>query len=143
MQRDVFSWLGKAPPNDKYEDSLGKRVDTTCSWIFDRSTFKSWLSPEDTRKPSLLWINGPAGFGKTVLCAHIAQYLSGALHTPVAHFFFTSDHESREDPFSALRSWQCQVAAKSNNAFECICRAWENDSSEKASRKALVDLLRK
>ncbi|SCO84274.1 related to ankyrin [Fusarium oxysporum] len=139
-QRDVLSWLGKSPPSDRYEDSLSKRLDTTCEWIFDRSKFKSWLSLENPSRPGLLWINGPAGFGKTVLCAHIVQHLFEVLATPVAHFFFTADHESREDPFSALRSWECQVAAKNSDAFECIRRAWENDISEKASRGSLVKL---
>ncbi|KAG5764673.1 hypothetical protein H9Q72_007225 [Fusarium xylarioides] len=103
MQRDVLSWLGKSATNDKYEDSLAKRVDATCEWIFERPTFKSWLSPLNTTKPSVLWINGPAGFGKTILSAHIVHHLTESLDTPVAHFFFTSDHESREDPFFALR----------------------------------------
>ncbi|KAI1029545.1 hypothetical protein LB504_010683 [Fusarium proliferatum] len=141
-QRDVLSWLGGSPPSDKYEDSLSRRVATTCEWIFDRPTFKSWVSPTDSSKPSLLWINGPAGFGKTVLSAHIVHYLCEALDTLVAHFFFTSDHESREDPFTALRSWQCQIAAKSNDAFECIRRVRENDCSERASRRTLVNLLK-
>ncbi|RKL29226.1 hypothetical protein BFJ72_g12135 [Fusarium proliferatum] len=142
-QRDVFSWLGKSAPSDKYEDSLANRVDTTCEWIFERPTFKSWLSLVDSTKPGVLWINGPAGFGKTVLCAHIVHHLTESLDKPVAHFFFSSDHESRGDPFSALRSWQRQVAIKINDAFECIRRAWENDSSEQASRRILVDLFKK
>ncbi|CVL06326.1 related to ankyrin [Fusarium mangiferae] len=118
MQRDVLSWLGKSAPNDKYEDSLAKRVNTTCEWILERPTFKSWLSPVDSTEPHVLWINGPAGFGKTVLCAHIVHYLSEALDTPR------------------------QVAINSNDAFECIRRAWENDSSEQASRKTLIDLFK-
>ncbi|KAF4953952.1 hypothetical protein FGADI_5601 [Fusarium gaditjirri] len=142
MQRDVFSWLGKPPSNDKYEDSLAERLDTTCEWIFDRPTFQSWLSAHDPRKPSFLWIHGPAGFGKTILCAHIAHHLSRALDTPVEHFFFHSGHESREDPYFALRSWLCQVAAKNSDAIEFIRRAWENDSSEKASRKMLLELFK-
>ncbi|KAF5247370.1 hypothetical protein FANTH_6461 [Fusarium anthophilum] len=141
MQRNVLSWLGKSASNDKYEDSLTKRVDTTCEWILDRPIFKSWLLPADPTKPSVLWINGPAGFGKTILSAHIVHHLSEALDTPVAHFFFTSDDESREDPFSSLRSWQRQVATKVNDAFECIRRAWELDSFAQASRKTLVHLL--
>ncbi|KAF5604015.1 ankyrin [Fusarium pseudocircinatum] len=142
IQRDVLSWLGKSATNDKYEDSLAKRVDTTCEWIFERPTFRSWLSPSDPTRPGVLWIKGPAGFGKTILSAHIVHRLSQTLDTPVAHFFFTSDHESREDPFAALRSWHRQVAAKTNAAFECIRRVWENDSSEQASRKTLVDLFK-
>ncbi|KAI1047931.1 hypothetical protein LB505_013226 [Fusarium chuoi] len=142
MKRDVLSWLGESSPIDKYEDSLAKRVDTTCEWILERPTFKSWLSPLESSKPSVLWINGPPGFGKTVLCAHIVHRLTVSLDEPVAHFFFTSAHESREDPFAALRSWQRQVAVKSNDAYECIRHVWENDSSEKASRRTLVGLFK-
>ncbi|KAF5642273.1 ankyrin [Fusarium tjaetaba] len=127
----------------KIEDGIkSKRVETTCDWIFERPIFKSWLSPVDSTKPSVLWINGPAGFGKTVLSAHIVHHLSEALDTPVAHFFFTADHESREDPFSALRSWYRQITAKNDDAFECIHRTWENNSSENASKRVLVELLK-
>ncbi|KAH7207661.1 hypothetical protein BKA60DRAFT_599656 [Fusarium oxysporum] len=117
-----------------------KSCDLTLSSIV-RLT-ESWLSPVDSTKPSVLWINGPAGFGKTVLSAHIVHHLSDALDTPVAHFFFTSDDESREDPFSALRSWLYQIAAKNDDAFQCVHRTWENDPSEKASRRTLVDLFK-
>ncbi|KAF4344543.1 hypothetical protein FBEOM_1511 [Fusarium beomiforme] len=142
MRRNVYSWLGTSTPEDKYEDSLGKRVGTTCEWIFDRPAFKSLLSPEGSSGQRLLWINGPAGFGKTILCAHIIKRLSEILDTPVAYFFFTSDHESREDPFFALRAWISQVAAQNDNAFECIRQIWEKDTSEAASRKVLVGLFK-
>jgi hypothetical protein len=59
----------------------------------------------------------------------------------VAHFFFfTSDHESREDPFVALRSWISQIAAQNDDAFQCFHEAWETDSAETASRRTLVEL---
>ncbi|KAG4291440.1 hypothetical protein FPRO06_03326 [Fusarium proliferatum] len=142
VKRDVLSWLVESSPIDKYDDSVSQRVDTTCEWIFDRPTFKTWLSPVDPTKPSVLWINGPAGFGKTVLCAHIVHHLTESLDQPVTHFFFTSDHTSREDPFFALRSWQRQIAATNDDAFECILRVWENSSSGKASRKVLLELFK-
>ncbi|KAJ4042661.1 hypothetical protein NW763_011479 [Fusarium oxysporum] len=140
MKRDVYSWLGKSLPNDKYEDSLNKRVDTTCDWIFDRPAFTSWLSLGDQCKPRLLWINAPAGFGKTILCAYIIQHLSNILTTPIGHFFFTSDLDSREDPYLALRSWISQVAAHSNDAFEYIRKAREADTAELASQRTINNL---
>jgi predicted AAA+ superfamily ATPase len=109
MRRDIYSWLGIPSSNDKYQDSLDQRVDNTCSWIFDRQEFETWLSPEDPTSPGLLWINGPAGFGKTILCARIVQHLSKTLATPVAYFFFTPDLGSRDTPYLALRSWIYQV----------------------------------
>ncbi|KAH6963342.1 ankyrin-1 [Fusarium avenaceum] len=88
----------------------------------------------------LLWIHAPAGFGKTILCAHIIQHLSSVQATPVAHFFFTSDHESREGPFVALRSWISQIAAQNEDAFQRVHEAWETDSAETASRRTLIEL---
>ncbi|KAF4437565.1 hypothetical protein F53441_13014 [Fusarium austroafricanum] len=145
VRREVFFWLGRSPPSDKFEDSKAERVRNTCDWIFHRPAFQTWLSQQDPSKPSLLWINGPAGFGKTILCAHIVEHLSSMLSTPLAYFFFASDHESRENPFFALRSWISQVVEYRDNAFECIRQAWDADagSTEMASRRTLVDLFNK
>ncbi|ENH63743.1 Vegetative incompatibility protein HET-E-1 [Fusarium oxysporum f. sp. cubense race 1] len=142
IRRDVFSWLGRSSPNDKYEDSLEARINTTCKWIFDRPAFTSWLAHDDPCHPSLLWIHAPAGFGKTILCAQIVQYLSTTVDKPVAYFFFASDHESREDPFFVLRSWLSQIATHNDDAFECTRQIWKANSFERASRRALVDLLK-
>ncbi|KAH6979058.1 ankyrin repeat-containing domain protein [Fusarium venenatum] len=102
--------------------------------------FETWLSPENPTSPGLLWINGPAGFGKTVLCARIVQHLSRILTSPVSYFFFASDLGTRDAPYLALRSWIHQVADVHEDAFECVRRAWEAFPTEKASRRNLVDL---
>ncbi|KAL6924172.1 hypothetical protein FSST1_001446 [Fusarium sambucinum] len=140
MRRDIYSWLGIPSSNDTYRDSLDKRVENTCSWIFDRPEFETWLSPETPTSPGLLWINGPAGFGKTVLCARIVQHLSRTLTSPVSYFFFASDLGTRDAPYLALRSWIHQVADVHEDAFECVRRAWETFPTEKASRRNLIDL---
>ncbi|KAJ4004805.1 hypothetical protein NW752_009529 [Fusarium irregulare] len=137
MRRDVYSWLGVPSSSDKYQDSLDERVENTCGWIFDRDEFKAWVSPDDASSPSLLWINGPAGFGKTILCAHIAQHLSQTLITPVAYFFFTSNQDT---PYLALRSWIHQIAEARQDAFECVYRAWEAYHAEMASRRNVIDI---
>ncbi|QPC64442.1 hypothetical protein HYE67_006673 [Fusarium culmorum] len=140
MRRDIYSWLGIPSSNDKYQDSLDQRVENTCSWIFDRQEFENWVSPENPTSPGLLWITGPAGFGKTILCARIVQYLSKTLDSPVSYFFFTSDLGTRDTPYLALRSWIHQVADVHEDAFECVRRAWEAFPTEKASRRNLIDL---
>ncbi|KAK2668008.1 P-loop containing nucleoside triphosphate hydrolase [Fusarium oxysporum f. sp. vasinfectum] len=88
----------------------------------------------------LLWVNGPAGFGKTLLCAHVVEYPSSTLDTLVAHFFFTSDHESREDPFLALRLWISQIVSRHEGAFEYVRQKWESDSDPVATRSTVISL---
>lgn len=64
-------------------------------------------SPSASRQiqRSLLWINGPAGYGKTFLTARIIQHLTNETTAPVASFFFFANLEDRADPFIIARSW--------------------------------------
>ncbi|KAH6961737.1 hypothetical protein BKA56DRAFT_647759 [Ilyonectria sp. MPI-CAGE-AT-0026] len=68
------------------------------------------------------------------------EHLSSTLKTPVAHFFFSSDLESREDPVVAVRSWISQVVSQHEGAFEHIRQKWEADSDRVATRANAVML---
>ncbi|KAM6517223.1 hypothetical protein FSOLCH5_008186 [Fusarium solani] len=124
-RRELHSWLGRCSPNERYHDSLQKRVNGTCDWILDRPAFRHWLAIEVCAGPKLLWVNGPARFGKTILCARVVEHLSSILETPVAYFFFSSDLGSREDPFLAIRSWTSQIVSCHEGAFEHVRQRWE------------------
>ncbi|CAH0055033.1 unnamed protein product [Clonostachys solani] len=123
LKQHLQSWLmGSYCTNNIYHEAIKKRLDGTCNWITDRPKFQSWMSKKD--KFSLLWINGPAGFGKTVLCARAVQYLTETLTTPVAHFFFSSDFESQADPFVVIRSWIYQLILQDADIFDLVYDAW-------------------
>ncbi|KAM6517781.1 hypothetical protein FSOLCH5_006549 [Fusarium solani] len=139
-RRELHSWLGRCSPNERYHDSLQKRVNGTCDWILDRPAFRHWLAIELSAGPKLLWLNGPAGFGKTILCAHVVEHLSSILDAPVAHFFFTSDLQSREDPYLALRSWISQIVSRHEDAFEHVRQRWESDPDPVATRTTILTL---
>ncbi|KAH6985401.1 prion-inhibition and propagation-domain-containing protein, partial [Ilyonectria destructans] len=139
-RRAIHSWLGRGSPNERYHDSVQKRLVGTCDWILHRPAFQNWLDQEFPAGAKLLWINGPAGFGKTILCAHVVEHLSSTLKTPVAHFFFSSDLESREDPVVAVRSWISQVVSQHEGAFEHVRQKWEADSDPVTTRANAVML---
>jgi hypothetical protein len=111
--------------------------------------FRRWLEAEFPTGSKLLWVHGPAGFGKTILCAQVVQNLTRTpgtpgtpvveqpwptLDTPVAHFFFTSDLESRKDPYLALRSWISQIVSRHDNAFELVRQRRELNLEPVATR---------
>jgi SpoVK/Ycf46/Vps4 family AAA+-type ATPase len=87
-----------------YDDFVCRRLDGTCGWIFDRSEFLQWQS-FTSENAKLLWVNGPPGYGKTILCARIVQYLLANSDASLAYFFFSSELESRADPFIVMKSW--------------------------------------
>ncbi|KXH60745.1 hypothetical protein CSAL01_09370 [Colletotrichum salicis] len=43
-RRDLRSWLGRHSPNDRYIESVQKRLSGTCDWILSRPAFREWLS---------------------------------------------------------------------------------------------------
>ena len=144
MRREIFAWLGRSSPNERYSDSLKKRVHGTCEWVLERSEFQSWITVDHTTiepQAKVLWINGPAGFGKTILCAHIVEHLSTTLEMPVVHFFFTADLESREDPYLAIRSWVSQIVSQQTDALEHVWGTKEYEIESTASRTTMIALL--
>ncbi|KAH7123389.1 hypothetical protein B0J13DRAFT_531505 [Dactylonectria estremocensis] len=143
-RREVHTWLlGRHSANELYDDSIQKRLDGTCDWILDQPAFLHWLSPDfPAGTAKLLWIYGPAGFGKTILCARVVEHLSSTLATPVAHFFFSPDFESRGDPFAAIRSWISQVMSRDQGAFDLVRGRWEAQQEQVATRADVVKLFR-
>ncbi|RYO99304.1 hypothetical protein DL763_001583 [Monosporascus cannonballus] len=141
-RQNLHAWLlGRYFPNERYDDSRKKKLPGTCDWILERPAFLRWISPDfPVETAKLLWINGPAGFGKTILCARVTEQLSSTLATPVAHFFFSSDFESRGDPFMAIRSWISQVVSRDTGAFDLVRERWEAQEEQVATRATVVKL---
>jgi ankyrin repeat protein len=97
------------------------------------------------RTAKVLWINGPAGYGKTVLCARIIQHLKEAAPaiaaaalppspslmdasdqlipgSKLAYYFFSAELEPRGDPLVIVRSWIAQLVASSAEAHDVALR---------------------
>jgi ankyrin repeat protein len=124
-----------------YDNSIQKRLGSTCNWILDKPEFRRWVSPTFPAGFRLLWINGPAAFGKTILCARIVEHLLSVSEAPVAHFFFSSEFESRGDPYVAIKSWLVQILYHPK-AFEIVRERWEAQDGQMATRAHIVEMFR-
>lgn len=60
---------------------------------------------------------------------------------PVAHFFFSSDFESRRDPFIAMRSWVSQMMSN-HTAFGLIRQRASANQGQNSTRADIVRLMR-
>ncbi|KAI5460897.1 prion-inhibition and propagation-domain-containing protein, partial [Mariannaea sp. PMI_226] len=140
-RRDLHAWIVGDTPNDLYNESIEKRLVDTCDWILTRPAFQTWLTSDPSREAArLLWVNGPAGFGKTIMCARVIQHLSMTLQTAVAHFFLSSNFASRDDPYSAMRSWIAQLMSQDEVAFNLSHEKWLAQNEKVASRTTIVAL---
>ncbi|KAH7308871.1 hypothetical protein BKA65DRAFT_361242, partial [Rhexocercosporidium sp. MPI-PUGE-AT-0058] len=141
IRKELDIWLNASWANNVYDSLIRRKLDGTCDWILSRQAFLEWVSPDfpsGTAKP--LWINGPAGHGKTILCARVVQYLSEMLESPLAYYFCSSDLESRRDPFNIIRSWVSQIISRNRDAFELACGKREATDGRNASQTEIVDL---
>jgi ankyrin repeat protein/GTPase SAR1 family protein len=138
--RDLHMWLGAPPLNDVFSDSNDKRVEDTCEWILHRDEFLEWQKPSSSSK--LLWIKGPAGFGKTVLCARIVQELESTAQELVAYFFLSSRYDGRDDPFSAIRAWLAMLMQRSTAARDIVAKARLAQHESLANQATILQLFR-
>ena len=92
--------------------------------------------------PKILWINGPAGHGKSVLCARVVQHLLTTLESPLAYYFCSSESESRRDHLSIMRSWISQVISANRDAFNLSYDKWEAKDGYDASQTDIIELFK-
>jgi nucleoside phosphorylase len=71
----MMHWLSSVNFWGKQVDLFERAQRGTGRWIFEDERFKSWL----TGPPRLLWCQGDAGVGKTILSAIIIDHLSSTL----------------------------------------------------------------
>ncbi|KFY82736.1 hypothetical protein V500_10357, partial [Pseudogymnoascus sp. VKM F-4518 (FW-2643)] len=143
IKNEIENWLGATWTNGLYDSFTRSRLDGTCDWILSSPSFLEWVSsefPSDSAK--MLWVNGPAGYGKTTICARVVEHLSTMLKHPLAYYFFSADFESGGDPFVIIRSWIVQLVACNRTAFEIAHEKLQTKDGHIASRTAIMNLFK-
>ena len=108
---EFLSLIGPVSDENRFESCKACRIPDTCSWIFSKEEYCSWASsdfPNSTAK--VLYIHGPAGFGKSVLCARIVEVLQDTQEGAVVYHFCVSHGCIEENMTGILRSWIVQMA---------------------------------
>ncbi|KAH7877022.1 ankyrin repeat-containing domain protein [Lentinula edodes] len=84
----VDQWLKAPDCSSNYVTAEDKKLQGTGKWIFDLDEYKKWKS-----EPGVLWIQGPAGSGKTILTTTILQDIKEVHKNAVwYHYFDTRDN---------------------------------------------------
>ncbi|KAJ3886011.1 ectomycorrhiza-induced ankyrin-domain/NACHT-domain-containing protein [Lentinula edodes] len=84
----INQWLNAPDCSTNYVAAADKKFPGTGEWVFDLDEYKKWRS-----KPGVLWIQGPAGSGKTVLTTTIQEHVQKVYPNAVwYHYFDTRDN---------------------------------------------------
>jgi hypothetical protein len=120
---DMTTFNRQYNPHQQYEKQLSLCLDGTCNWIFKTAEYLAWISDDSGDEASrVLWVCGPAGHGKSVLCARIVERFKAKHKGPMA-FFFSSPHASSasaSDIDFIIRSWVTQLASMDPDIIEII-----------------------
>ncbi|ETS78829.1 hypothetical protein PFICI_08682 [Pestalotiopsis fici W106-1] len=142
LRKDLDTWLRASFKDNTYSASIEKRLPDTCDWIMDRQAFCDWESSEFAPGcAKVLWINGPAGYGKTILSARIVQHLEAHRQSPMAVVFFP-DLEDMADPFIVARHWVSQLISQSPEALDLAYERFHIARTSIASSGETMDLLK-
>ncbi|KAH9170206.1 hypothetical protein EDB89DRAFT_2190822 [Lactarius sanguifluus] len=68
LQKESRSWLTPPDPSPNYNTARETHQDGTATWFCEGSVFAEWNA-----KGSLLWIQGKAGSGKTILMSAVIR----------------------------------------------------------------------
>ncbi|KAI0479777.1 prion-inhibition and propagation-domain-containing protein [Xylaria cf. heliscus] len=137
--KDLIDWLDAPGTKGTYHDRINRRLKGTCDWILARAEFQQWqsLAPET---PKVLWINGPPGYGKTILAARIVEHLLSANpETGLAYFFFSSETKY-VDPITIMRAWVSQLVTQTEQGFDLAREKWEAANERTASQFEIREL---
>lgn len=106
----------RGPPDDSYD-----KLEGSCEWIEVRDDFKEWLDPKvgidpsqsHQYTPSVYWLIGNPGSGKTVLAAHIVSLLA-ARNLSCGFYHFHAGKHALQSLAGCLRSTAFQMATRSS-----------------------------
>ncbi|KAF7293972.1 NACHT domain protein [Mycena kentingensis (nom. inval.)] len=89
-------WLKPAKVDESRYNAINKRHDQTGTWLLRSEEYQQWLQSP----PLVLWIYGPSGTGKTVLCSLLIEDLH--VHKNIYAFFFFDTNNSAQQSVSAM-----------------------------------------
>ncbi|MCJ1462826.1 hypothetical protein MMC07_001429 [Pseudocyphellaria aurata] len=142
-RKEVSAWLDAISTDQLFETLLSARLEDTCKWILCRPTYLKWASHDFTSDAAkFLWIYGPAGYGKSVLCARCIQSLMASSASTLAYFFCSSDAEAKREPLAILRSWLLQVVTRNKDAYDIAQEQLRQTNSIPASQSDVWKLFR-
>lgn len=140
----LLDWLKAVFTDDEFEAALSSQTPGTCKWITQRRQYRDWENGATAiGSTKILWIRGPPGFGKTVLCASLVQSLQVQTPARVAHFFCVSEDETKRQPLAIVRSWVAQIISQNLEAVEAARKAYHGKDGRSATTSDVWQLFRK
>lgn len=143
-QNNVDAWLDAIKDDDQYGKFINLRLDGTCNWILSHPAHTSWASErsEGEKIAQLLWIHGPAGFGKTILTSWLIHHQKEISDCPLAYCFSSSHAQTVSELDGIVRTWVTQLIRRDNALLDLANQTRQRQNTRRASREDVWALLK-
>jgi len=143
ISSNLRDWLDAPDATIDHNAACAKKHPGTGMWLVKSPQFSSWL----TEKNSIMWLNGFAGSGKSVLCSTAIQFaLRHRRSDPsvgIGFFYFTFNDKSKQDDSAMLRALLLQLSSQLEDGQSDLTQLHDSYKAGIPPPRLLLDHLRR
>lgn len=143
ISSDIRNWLKAPDATVNHNSACAKKYPGTGLWLARSPEFSRWLKEQN----SILWLNGFAGSGKSVLCStaiDLALRRRGAdPSVGIAFFYFTFNDDSKQDESDMLRALLLQLSGQHRDGQADLAMLHQAHKAGIPSPLVLIEYLRR
>ncbi|KAL8825018.1 MAG: hypothetical protein Q9191_004671, partial [Dirinaria sp. TL-2023a] len=140
---NLRDWLKAPDATINHNAACAKKHPGTGAWLVKGPQFLSWLTDEN----SIIWLNGFAGSGKSVLCSTAIQsafrHRSSNPCVGIAFFYFTFNDESKQDLSAMLRALLLQLSSQLQDGHVDLTQLHNSYKPGTPPTSVLIEYLRR
>ncbi|KAL9100680.1 MAG: hypothetical protein Q9163_003967 [Psora crenata] len=141
ISSSLLDWLKAPDATKEHNEACEKKHPGTGTWLVKSSQFSRWLTEEN----SIMWLNGFAGSGKSVLCStailFALRHRRSDPNVGIAFFYFTFNDESKQDVSAMLRALLLQLSSQLRDGHADLTRLYESYKPGTPPRPVLIEHL--
>jgi hypothetical protein len=138
----IRDWLKAPDATVNFNEACKTKHPGTGLWFVKGSCFSTWLA----KSKSILWLNGFAGCGKSVLCStaiqHTFRHRRSNPRIGIAFFFFSFNDVEKQDASAMLRALVLQLSSQLNDNHVLLLRLYDRYRNATPPDQDLEDCLR-
>ena len=142
VSSNLRNWLKAPDAFDDHNVACAKKHPGTGLWLIKSDNFSKWVAEGN----SMMWVNGFAGSGKSVLCSTAIQFVSRRVifdNVGIAFFYFTFNDQSKQDESGMLRALLLQLSHQLRNGPTDLAQIHDRYKTGLPPSPVLLDYLRR
>jgi len=143
VSSNLRDWLKAPDAKVDHNAACVKRQPGTGMWLVKSPGFSRWL----TEGNSIMWLNGFAGSGKSILCSTATQFAlrhrGSDPNVGIAFFYFTFNDESKQDESAMLRALLLQLSSQLHDGYADLTRLHDSYKAGIPPSLVIIEYLRR